>query len=790
MKTTRSARIEKLRKPMIETPAVCVERALYMTEAYKQWDYLPPTLVRAKAMENIFGKMTVRIDEEELLAGWPTSKARGGTLIVEQHSTWIVDELDTVQEREWERYQPLTEEEKRIIVEEIMPYWRGKTNFERWAGAIPEEYAKLENLIQSSGGYVRSGHHHAHVAANYPYILQNGMNATIRDLERRQSELDMSIPGNLERYNFYKAAIILQKAVINLANRYADLAESMANAEHNAARKKELLRIASNCRRVPAETPRTLYEAVQAIWLIYVCVLIEGWGAGMSLGRPDQYLLPYYERDIAAGVLTRPEAQEIMSCLLVKLNSAINLEEGFLAAAFAGYPVMCGLTIGGVTPEGNDAVNEMTYIILDAEEEVGLTAEDIVVRFNRRNPEKYCVRACEVARNLRGKLKFISDETTIQAMLYNDIPIAYARDYVSTGCHNPTVPALSHDGGGIVFDYVLPLELALNNGRLRKTGELIGLETGDPRKFRDIEEVMYAFERQYEYLLNISFLYKYEDLKLLAEYVPCTLISSFLDNCLETGTDVYNCGTAPYATHTTGLCGPANVGDSIAAVKKVVFDDKKVTMERLIDALDANFEGYEDVLYLLQKTPKFGNDDDYVDFILRDVLARSCDYSKGKSLYKGRKCSTACLGMTANIPFGGLLGATPDGRKAGEPLSEGGISPYQGRNTSGATSSLNSVAKLDQVKLSNGSIYNMRVTPGSVKDEKGLLNFTRMIRSFFEDGGNLAQFNFTDNETLRAAQKDPDSYRDLLVRVATYSSFFVEISPELQENIIARNELE
>jgi formate C-acetyltransferase len=352
------------------------------------------------------------------------------------------------------------------------------------------------------------------------------------------------------------------------------------------------------------------------------------------------------------------------------------------------------------------------------------------------------------------------------------------------------VPALSHDGGGIVFNYALPLELALNNGKLQKTGEQIGPQTGAPRNFKTFGEVLDAFEKQYEAMLNISFAYRYVDMKLLAENAPCTLISSFLDSCLERGVGVYDVGTYPYATHTTGLCGAPDVGDSLAVIKKLVFDDKKISMDRLLNALENNFEGFEDVLFMAQKVAKFGNDNDYVDSILRDVLVRSCDYSKQFTTYKGRKCSTACLGMTANIPFGANLGATPDGRKAGEPLSEGGISPHQGRNVSGATASLNSVAKLDHVKLANGSIYNMRVAGRAVKDDDALRSFTRMIRTYFENGGNLVQFNFASNEMLRAAQRDPEKYKDLLVRVATYSAFFVEISSDLQENIIARNELE
>ena len=783
----RTPRVEKLRNRMVTTPEICIERAYYMTESYLETEHLPPVLRRAKAIENILNKIPIRIEDGELLAGWPTSKTRGGALQVETHSIWILDELDTVQDRDWERYAPLLDDEKKKIVEYIMPYWKGKTLYEKWDGEVPEHYARLENVLQSSGGYVRNGHHHAHVAANYPRIIKHGLLDTIKELEMKQKALNLAEAGNLEKYNFYKAAIILQKAVLRFAERYAELAESMAAKEADPARKKELLKMGETCRKVPANPPETLYEAVQTVWFVYICVLIEGWGAGMSLGRPDQYLLPFYERDLKDGIVNRDEALEIVSLLLIKLNSAINLAEGFFAWAFAGYPVMCGLTIGGVKPDGTDAVNEMTYIFLDAEEQVGLTSEDIVVRFNRRNPDKYCFRAIEVAKNLKGKLKFVGDESTIQSLLYNGLPISYARDYISTGCHNPTVPSISHDGGGVTFNYARMLELVLGNGMLK--GEQIGPQTGDPRDFKSFEDVKEAFRKQYEAMIQVSYVFRYADMKLLAEYAPCTLISSFLDSCLERGVDVYDVGTYPYATSSMGLCGVPDTGDSLAAIKKVVFDDKKITMATLLDALEANFEGYDEVWYLLSKAPKFGNGDEYVDSILREVLGRSCDFSTNFKSYNGRKLTTAVYAMTSNIPFGNSMGATPDGRKAGEPLSEGGISPHQGRNVSGATATLNSVATLDQVKITNGSILNMRVSHGTVKDEASLRKFMHMIRSYFEDGGNLIQFNFTDTATLRAAQKDPDKYRDLLVRVATYSSFFVEISPELQENIIERNEL-
>ncbi len=476
--------------------------------------------------------------------------------------------------------------------------------------------------------------------------------------------------------------------------------------------------------------------------------------------------------------------------LLIKLNGAINLQEGFLSVAFSGYPVMQGLTVGGVTKDGRDAVNELTYLFLDAEEEVGLTSEDLVIRINRRNPDRYVQQACRVAKNLHGKLKFVGDEITIQSMLQLGIPIELARDYISTGCHNPTIPAVAHNVSGVIFNYALMVELALNNGVMRLTGERIGPETGDPRTFTSFQQVLDAFETQFEALVQVAFLYKNADMMLFGRETPCPLLSSCFNNCRERGVDLYEVGTYPYAAHTTPLSGLANVGDSLAAVKKVVFDDKKITMAELIDALDHNFAGYEHVKALLDGVPKFGNDEDYVDLILKEVLSRSCDYIARHATYKGRKSTAASVSMTSNIPYGATIGATPDGRHAGEPLAEGGISPHQGRNRSGVTATMNSVAKLDQVKLTNGSILNMRISPDLVKDDAGLRRFSAMVRTFFENGGNLVQFNFTSNQILREAQRHPEQYRDLLVRVATYSSYFVELSPSLQDNIIQRTELE
>ena len=782
-------RVKVLRDRMVETPAICLERGRYMTESYKQTEGQPAVLRRAKALDNILSKMSVRFEGDEILAGWETSKMRGGALLTEVKSLWLLDELDTVQDREFDRYQPLTEAEKEEV-KEMLPYWKGKTINELWETNVPEELHKFENIIQK-GGYARNGHQQAHAAPYMQMVLEKGLKGTLEDLDRRIAELDLSVCGNLERWQFYQGAKITQKAVIKFANRYADLAEQTAKEETRPWRKAELEKLAEICRWVPENPARTFYEAVQCAWFIYIACMIECWGAGISMGRIDQYLYPYYKADKAAGILTDDQAKEILSYLLVKMNGGINLQQGFMQQGANGYPVMKGMTIGGVTPEGRDAVNDVTYLILDVEEDVGLTSEDIVVRINHLNPDKYVVRAVEVAKKLHGKLKFVSDTSTIQSILYLGLPLKYARDYISTGCHNPGIPGIAHFNGGTMFHYPMMLELALNNGVRRLTGMRVGPETGDPRKFKSYEEVEQAFYKQFDSCLWVGDLYRYVDNKIYAENTPCPLLSSFYKGCLEKGLDIYAGGTGPYDVSVLAVNGIPNIADSLAAIKKLVFDDKVITMDEMMDAVEANFEGEtgEKVYHLIQRTPKFGNDDEYVDSIAARILDHACEKVWGKETYGGRKSSVACLGMTANLPLGEMMWATPDGRRTGEPLSEGGISPYQGRNVSGATATMNSVCRLDQVQLTNGSILNMRIADDLIKNEEGVKRFAQMLRAFCENGGNLVQFNFTNNAILKDAQIHPDNYRDLLVRVATYSAYFVELSPVLQDCIIERNEL-
>jgi formate C-acetyltransferase len=470
------------------------------------------------------------------------------------------------------------------------------------------------------------------------------------------------------------------------------------------------------------------------------------------------------------------------------MNGAVNLQSYVVADGKGGHPTMEGICVGGITPDGRNAVNELSYLILSAEADVALGSEDVMVRLNRLNPDRYVKHALEAAQKLGGKLKFVSDETSIQSMLSLGLPLEKARDYISTGCHNPTVPHYSRNTGGGALNTGLALELALNNGYSRILKKQLGPKTGDPRKFACYEDVLRAYKTQLEAGLKLMMVNKHADSQVMAQY-PCVLLSSLYDPCMERGIDDYNGGTAPHITFALGMIGTPNVGDSLAAIKKVVFETGKATMPQLIDALDRNFEGYEELLRLLEQVPKFGNDDDYVDLIVKDILSYAGDFVSPFRTSHGARFATACYAMTTNVFFGRIVGALPDGRKAGLPLSEGGISPYQGRNVSGASATMNSVSKLDQVKLALGSILNMRISSDAVSDEKKINKLVLLLRTFSEYGGNLVQFNFANNAQLRAAQNNPEQYRDLLVRVATYSAFFVELGPETQNDIINRSEL-
>jgi pyruvate formate-lyase/glycerol dehydratase family glycyl radical enzyme len=786
-----NGRVNKLRESVLCIPELCIERAYLLTESYKETEGEPPLMRRAKALEKILREMTVHIEDGELIVGRATSKRRGSPLIPEVSWEWCLEQINTVSEkRDWDEFAPLTEEDK-AKMREFLPYWKGRSLYDKGLAMIPKDVLEQNLDVQAPGPPSCLGNTHiGHYSVDYERVITKGLNDVKKQVDEELARLDITEMEDFQKSQFLNAVNITLEAAIGFTRRYAELARIMAEKETDTRRKAELEQIAETCAWVPANPARSFYEALQSVWFVYIILMIEGWGAGTSFGRADQYLLSFYRKDIEEGRITREEARELIGLLYIKMNELVMRFSYELIRTGAGLNVLSNTTLGGLTKEGNDAVNELSYLFLDAEEDVRLLSDDIVIRVHKNTPDAFLMRACEIARLLRGKLKFVSDETAIQQLLSDGKPPECARDYIVVGCLTPTVPAYSQDAVGGLFNLPLMLELALNNGVSRLSGKQIGPNTGDPRKFKSYDEVWSAYKKQVENALRAIVIFRNIDKQLYADYTPTPFQSALFHGCIEKGLDITSGGTAPYITHGISASAIPNVGDSLAAIKKAVFEDKKITMDRLIDALDKNFEGEEEILHILKSVPKFGNDDDYVDSMVNEALTH---FSSEAARYKGlagAKLNAAAMITTGNVQLGYLVGALPDGRRAGEPLSEGGISPYQGRNVNGPTATMRSVAKLDLVKLSGGSVLNMRFNPDVLKDNSKMRNFASLIRTFCEAGGYLVQFNIVSTDMLREAQTNPKKYKDLLVRVATYSAYFVQIGSELQNDIINRMEFQ
>jgi pyruvate formate-lyase/glycerol dehydratase family glycyl radical enzyme len=785
-----NAKIARLRADVLGPPEICVERGLLMTESYKETEGEPFIIRRAKALKKILTEMTISIHDDELIVGKTTSKKRGAFIMPEIQWEWYLDQMDALSTREWDKLKPISEQEKKLM-KTFLPYWKGKSTYDKWRAMTLDELMAVNDanlyVINTSSP---SGVHIGHIVADNEKVLTMGLNHIKNEIEEKIAALCLSDIDDFKKLPLYQAALIALDAVVIFAKRYADLARETAVAETDKQHKAELNKIADICTKVPAHPAKTFHEAIQSLWFIFIALRIEVWGPGISIGRPDQYLYRFFKEDLDKKVLTEEEASELIMMLIIKMNDAAILMSTAFVEQLAGFPTVANITVGGVTKQGKDAVNDLTYMFLEAEKKIGLSMEEFVIRVNKINSDAFVRKACEVARDLKGKLKFISDETAIQQMLNNGKSIEDARDYVVVGCFTPTVPSKSLDITASTINMPLLLELALNDGVSRMTGKRLGPQTGDPRQFKSYEELWNAFKEQVRSVIPTGIALRNMDRQIYADFVPAPFLSAVCPPCIESGIDIINGGTAPLFTEGHGLSGVPNVGDSLAAIKKLVFDDKTIAIDQLVNALDKNFEGEEKLVHLIGKTPKFGNDIDYVDTIVNDVISFVCDEMDKYKGIAGTKHIVAIATGTGHMTFGSVVGALPDGRRAGEPLSEGGISPHQGRNTSGPTATLKSVSKLDHVKAGGGSVLNMKINPGAINNDLKMKKFITMLRTYCETGGYHVQFNIISGEILRDAQKNPEKYRDLLVRVATYSAYFVDLSPPLQDDIIARIEFE
>lgn len=776
-----NTRIRQLRKAMLVQPSVCVERAKLITESYRQTEGEPAPIRRGKAFAHLLRHMTVRIYPQELIVGRPTSKVRGGSISPELQCDWILKELDILSTRETDPFEPLTQEERDILAD-VVSYWDTRSLRYHWSQEVGEEHKPYDDLIIGGGAFCGNNQFPGHASPDYGQLLQFGAQGLLEQVTKRLQE-----PADEGQRAELEGMKLCLEALAELGDRYAAEARRLARTESDPQRARELQEIAAVCDKVPRKPAESFREAVQSLWFGYICVMLENWGTGNTFLRIDQYLAPYYEADKAKG-LTQEEAYQYLAMLLINCNSACVVYSEMRSHGFAGNNSGCSFTIGGVKPDGSCAVNDLSYLILEAERAVNMGSDDVVVRLNDNTPEDFTLLACEVARDVGGKLKFLGDKTAIANLERDGMTRQQANDYAIAGCTSPTVGGLSYNIPGGIISLPGILELALNNGVHRMTGLQLGLKTGNPADFTSFEQLWEAFCAQVRHVIPHCHAIKNTDKAMFSRYMPSPFQSALLPCCVERGTDVIDGGTKPFYSFAMSLAGAPNTGDALAAIKKYVFEEGKVTLGQICDALAANFEGYEDLQRLLIRAPKFGNNDPYVDTLVNQVLSYVSDVVAETPGFHRAQSTAAAAAVTANIGLGMVLGATPDGRKAGEPISEGGISPAQGRNSSGTTATMLSVAGLDHSKLRHGEVLNMRINPDAVQGEEKLKKFRALILSYVRAGGFLVQFNIVSTETLRDAQLHPENHRDLVVRVATYAAYFVELGPELQNDIIRRLE--
>lgn len=742
--------------------------------------------------------MPIHILDGELIVGNQAAKPRAGLIFPEFQWDLTWNEMDTWPTRPGDKFK-ITEEQKKIL-REVLEYWKGKTVKDRVFATLPEEVKKaLTDGVMSNANYLMSGH--GHFIPNFEKVLKVGLNGIKNEILEKMKKLDPSALDYYKKVTFYKALLIATDAAVMFARRYAGLARELAAKESDPQRKEELEKIAEICEWVPANPARNFWEALQSVWFIQLIPQIEVNGLAVALGRFDQYMYPYYKKDLKEGRLTEEEALELLDCFYIKTATINKIYSNEGAMLFAGPGIGQAIILSGVTRDGRDATNELSYLCLDADAEVHLMQPDLAVRLHPDIPEDFLIKVSKHIASGRDKPKLFTDPVVIQALLNVGVTLEDARDYAALGCSEIIVPGKTCSGGNhgnICFAKCL--ELALNEGKvmwyydgrefcMNPSNAKVGVPTGDPIKFKSFEDVLDAYKKQVEYFVELMAILDNIIDNVQAELVPHVFYSLVTEGCIEKGVD-FTCGGAVYNYTSPCGVGPITVADSLAAIKKLVFEEKKISMDRLIEALRRNFEGPENKeirQILINEAPKFGNDDPYVDRIARDVVQIYVDKLRKYRNPRGGPFVASIYSLTGNVGFGWRTGPTPDGRKGGELLNDN-ISPMQGRDLNGPTAVIKSVSNIDAATIPQGYVFNMKFNPTTLDDEERIKRFVMFNRTVIDYEIWHIQYNVISADTLRDAQKDPEKYRNLLVRVSGYSAYFVELSKEVQDHIIARTE--
>lgn len=781
-------RIEKIRQNYVNSkPEISYERAWLWTESYKKTEGLPVCIRSARAFYDCCDQLGVHIFEGELVVGATGEFRKCGILTPEFSWMWVDREMDTFAQRPQDPYL-ITDQQRAFVREHIFPYWKGKSLEEAFLARLPEDTHRIgvdTGIIDNDSKWRQAV---GEVTPDYQDVLfRKGFGGIIQEAQEHIAKLDLCSPEDEEKKDFYESVIWTSKGIIRYANRYGDEAERLAAQEKDPQRAKELRVIAQNCRRVPEHPPESFYEAIQFLWFTQIGGILSENPLSLNPGRFDQYMDPYYEKDLAAGAITEDAALELIEALWLKYSEWVWTISANTADYFAGYNQFQNLTVGGKTRDGHDGTNPITYLALKATEEVRTHQPGLSVRVQADCPKEFLDAITHLVSKGTGFPAIHSDSVGYQMLLNAGYEPEDARDWNNCGCVVPHNRKTGEWTAAVNMNFGSALEYALNQGKSLMTGQLMGLEEKPAGEFSSYEEVKAAFFKQFDNLCRHSVILTVEAQRLHRDMVPRPFLSSCIEHCMACGKDLsrggakYNIGPV-----ITGI-GLAVTANSLAAVKKLVFEDQVCDMAALVQALQANWEGYEDLRQKAQDCPKYGNDDDYADDIAIEIANHFYDTIHPYKDIFGSHFLTAFMGISNYIPMGRVLGATPDGRKNGEPSSEG-VSPYVGTDHSTPLAAMRSTAKVNQEIHSGGTLLNLRLDHNLVATKRGQANLGAMIQTLFSLGGFHVQFNCISSETLRAAQAHPEDYKDLLVRVAGYSTQFVNLSRSMQDAIIARTE--
>ncbi len=828
----KSDRIPKLVENLYaKLPEIESARAVLITESYKQTENEPMIIRRAKAFQHILENIPITIRDLELIVGSTTLAPRGCQTYPEFSYEWLEAEFDTVEIRSADPFY-ISEKTKREL-KEANAYWKGKTTSELATSYMePETLLAMEHNLFTPGNYFYNGV--GHVTVKYWEVLDIGFGGIRGKAQEELERLSLADGEYQKKSRFLRAVIISCDAAVTYARRYAALALELAEKCTDAARKMEFLQIAQNCANVPEKGAKSFYEACQSFWFVQQLLQIESSGHSISPGRFDQYMYPYYKKDMENGRLTREFAQELMDCIWVKLNDLNKCRDAASAEGFAGYSLFQNLIAGGQNSEGIDVTNDLSFMSIQASMHVFLPQPSLSVRVWNGSPQEFLIKAAELTRTGIGLPAYYNDEVIIPSLLSRGLTLEDARDYNIIGCVEPQKAGKTegwHDAA--FFNMCRPLELTFHNGKDK--GVQVGPQTGDVEEMESFEEFYQAYKTQMDYAIKLLVNADNAIDMAHAERCPLPFLSSMVDDCMKSGKTVQEGGAVYNFTGPQGF-GVANMADSLYAVKKLVYDEQKITMKELKRTLTVNYgrglnaddiaamaaeivrdmkeagqavgenevaavlqtvvaateseemkAAGDKILAMIEEVPKFGNDIPEVDAFARDV---AYTYTKPLLQYynpRGGQFQAGLYPVSANVPLGAQTGATPDGRLAYTPVADG-VSPSAGKDTQGPTAAANSVARLDHGIASNGTLFNQKFHPSALSGRSGLENFVGLIRSYFDQKGSHMQFNVVSRETLLDAQKHPEQYKHLVVRVAGYSALFTTLSKSLQDDIIRRTE--